>query len=589
MGTLMTLTMTLRIALLFCLFGWTKCLAIDTLSYVYDVDWGNNYLSVDVEREAVLGSDRTSYEYYVYTWPGYEVQEVIAYKNGERIRNVSFHKHLAKNTFQSQTKKWIVNYGIVKKGDTLRLEYTAFDIKLDDLPCFKMYDGSYYRKYELNFDYPSRFDLRLNVRSDNDVEPDVFEIDDGEAKVVWNELESRTYSGFRYNDAVRMWIEPTFMRGDDEHCKVSEASFVERMLDLYPDEIFEDPVVDFNFPKDRDFASWIDSVTYIHDFATNQIRYVADNRNFGGVIPSEPMAVCQRGWGDCKDKSVLCVSIAKDYGLTCYPVYVQTEFFVPANQGAHSGYFDHVLTMWVNGNDTLFADPTLSGIGIGNLSYNLHGNNGLVVHQTEYGWVDMPANNTGDSTVLELELNPHSATSNELVFRFFGFSADSRFDKIKRLDGVRLYRYVEDLLEYLAQGVDLVSVENVEMTDSTLSLTTIVDVQDFVVRINDQVYIPTIPFYTAFIDDVKSIGEREQFLLHGANITFVVKNYTSDVATDPLRVEERGKILSLENNDDGFVQSVIVPRTLEVEKPDSRWMKQVRKLQEHYTQLRQTH
>ena len=47
----------------------------------------------------------------------------------------------------------------------------------------------------------------------------------------------------------------------------------------------------------------------------NNINYVAFEDGLGGFIPRGAASVCDKRYGDCKDKSLLLVTLLRDEGL----------------------------------------------------------------------------------------------------------------------------------------------------------------------------------------------------------------------------------------------------------------------------------
>lgn len=58
--------------------------------------------------------------------------------------------------------------------------------------------------------------------------------------------------------------------------------------------------------------------------ARKQVRYVAVEVGVGGYRPTPPEEVLERGWGDCKDKSLLLVDLLADAGIEAFPALVGT-------------------------------------------------------------------------------------------------------------------------------------------------------------------------------------------------------------------------------------------------------------------------
>jgi hypothetical protein len=58
-------------------------------------------------------------------------------------------------------------------------------------------------------------------------------------------------------------------------------------------------------------------------FVRNDVRYVAVEVGIGGYQPSPPAKVLERRWGDCKDKSLLLVSLLETAGIEAFPALIR--------------------------------------------------------------------------------------------------------------------------------------------------------------------------------------------------------------------------------------------------------------------------
>jgi hypothetical protein len=82
----------------------------------------------------------------------------------------------------------------------------------------------------------------------------------------------------------------------------------------------------------------------IQRFVAGSIRYVALVAGTGGVVPRPSHVTLERRFGDCKDKTVLFLDMARLAGITAHPVLVATSrrridrLLVPS-----AGYFDHLV------------------------------------------------------------------------------------------------------------------------------------------------------------------------------------------------------------------------------------------------------
>ncbi|WP_367155711.1 DUF3857 domain-containing transglutaminase family protein [Methylomonas sp. HYX-M1] len=84
--------------------------------------------------------------------------------------------------------------------------------------------------------------------------------------------------------------------------------------------------------------------TRLASFVAREIRYVGLERGHGGVIPRPSLTTLERRFGDCKDKTMLFVDLARRAGLDAYPVLTSTKrtalnkLLLPS-----ANYFNHMI------------------------------------------------------------------------------------------------------------------------------------------------------------------------------------------------------------------------------------------------------
>lgn len=109
-----------------------------------------------------------------------------------------------------------------------------------------------------------------------------------------------------------------------------------------------------------------ETVEAIHDHVRGTIRYVADVRGAGAIVPRAPDLVTSRGYGDCKDRAFLVAALARSLGIDVDVVLISTEA-VPEFEGAHVSLYNHVINAYDGGGRTVYFDPTSRYVPFGSL------------------------------------------------------------------------------------------------------------------------------------------------------------------------------------------------------------------------------
>jgi len=127
-------------------------------------------------------------------------------------------------------------------------------------------------------------------------------------------------------------------------------------------------------------------------FVQDEVRYLGMEQGLGAYRPNQPFGVYQRRFGDCKDKSLLLVTLLNNLGLEAHPVQVHTVQESRVSQKIPSpGAFNHCIVRFTHDGQDIFVDPTMSGQG-GDLDHleGLPYGSGLVIANGVTDLVDLP-------------------------------------------------------------------------------------------------------------------------------------------------------------------------------------------------------
>jgi len=109
--------------------------------------------------------------------------------------------------------------------------------------------------------------------------------------------------------------------------------------------------------KDKETA-----VAKVLEFVQNDIRYLSISLGENSHRPFPPEQVLQRRYGDCKDKSLLMVSMLRELGIEAYPVLVSTGQRIGLTRMLPSPLlFDHAIVRAVVNGKEYYFDPTRQG------------------------------------------------------------------------------------------------------------------------------------------------------------------------------------------------------------------------------------
>ena len=117
-----------------------------------------------------------------------------------------------------------------------------------------------------------------------------------------------------------------------------------------------------------------EKINKIIKYVQDDIRYMGIESGIGSIKPFSPEQVVKQRFGDCKDKSLLLVSLLKQVGVNeAYPVLVNSSIMHNLDEIYPTGHiFDHCITMYKYDSVDYWIDPTasLQGGGFKNMYCN---------------------------------------------------------------------------------------------------------------------------------------------------------------------------------------------------------------------------
>lgn len=122
-----------------------------------------------------------------------------------------------------------------------------------------------------------------------------------------------------------------------------------------------------------------DTIAAVQKWVAQDIRYVSIALGLGGYQPRMPDTVVTTGFGDCKDKATLFVAALQRYGITAFPVLLNSSGGVKRDVPSID-QFDHAIAAVKLPTGYQFVDLTSEFTPYGQLPPDEQGEFALVVH-----------------------------------------------------------------------------------------------------------------------------------------------------------------------------------------------------------------
>lgn len=168
-------------------------------------------------------------------------------------------------------------------------------------------------------------------------------------------------------------------------------------------------------------------------FVRGKLRYVAAESGIDGHRPTPPQEVIERGWGDCKDKSLLLIALLREAGIDAWPALIRLGSGDRIDAGFPSPFqFNHVIVavaaQGVAAPDDpvaggyLFVDPTQEGSSIRWLHPAVQDQDALVVRGAGSALVHTPLRQDLEGGTIDARLTLSAAgdAEGEVSFRISG-------------------------------------------------------------------------------------------------------------------------------------------------------------------------
>lgn len=177
----------------------------------------------------------------------------------------------------------------------------------------------------------------------------------------------------------------------------------------------------------------------LYEWVQKNIQYVAFEDGLGGLIPRNPVEVCHKKYGDCKDMATLLFSLGRAAKIPTYLVWVGTRN-VPYKYSELAAPMvdNHLVTAFELNQNYVFADATAEYLPFGMPSDFIQGKEGLLgVDSANYKIVIIPTEKAEKSIFrdsLALQFNENQILMGNGKIITTGFHQAKTFKKYHQID-----------------------------------------------------------------------------------------------------------------------------------------------------------
>lgn len=233
----------------------------------------------------------------------------------------------------------------------------------------------------------------------------------------------------------------------------------------------------------------------IFRFVAQDIRYQQDyETSIAGVRPHSPAQVIERRYGDCKDKAVLFIQLAKEVGLKADYAILRTRRAGQLQKKIPNQQFNHAIVhipVQPGIEEPFFMDPTVDLLEIGNLREDDQGVESLVMDVDTAQWRFIPISYQSpelnyEKQEIALTVSPDGSVAARATLTMRGNNS-SYVRQILRTRK-EADRFFQGLVNRLFQGGTLIGAEygDIEDIERPLTITLTADASNLLLRQEDR-------------------------------------------------------------------------------------------------------
>lgn len=239
-----------------------------------------------------------------------------------------------------------------------------------------------------------------------------------------------------------------------------------------------------------------EKVKIIYDWVRSNVRYIAEEEDYGAIIPRKPSNVIKRKFGDCKDKAFLISDIARLFGIKVSIALIHmgehTYFF---DDKVATTQFNHAICHAILDGKELFFDPTSTYTQFGSLPESDIGRTALVVDRDKPLLVkatDFKYSTPSMEVYLSTKLSEKLEATGTVILRNSLLSNISNWLEINNTQD--LNKYILRLLNWEFSKIKWHS-PNLKIHNKNEAVFEVhASLKDYIVTSANKYYIPQIPY-----------------------------------------------------------------------------------------------
>lgn len=427
-----------------------------------------------------------------------KIKDLKARLNGDKIKKsqIGYFKDAGSDRFFPDDAHYAVLItSAIRPGDVFTCNYRQEFDSIEYFPIIHVPNGGYIEEYRITIEHPKEISVSFEYFFPHGEVPYVVSRDNEKHTTLTfsdlSEIEKKPF--FDYNE-YQAAILVTLLENGQPITPTSPEEFVR----WYGSLTSLSPTMDsthHNFLAEdlQSASSDRDRLSIINDYVRESVRHIEEHIGGHAIVPHDPSLVCDRNYGDCKDRAALVSAIAREYGIPVYMVLVSV-FPPPDFTGVHMNQFDHVICYHHDGETGIFFDPSDRFRKMGDLWETLIGKRALILdsENPRFEIIDIPFEKPAIEIFIAGRRDSLAHASAEVTVRydFLGIIRQA----VEELTGAKLENFLSDMISSRAYKIGMENYEVIAEDDQSLTLSAEADLSQFIIASADRRYVPKTSF-----------------------------------------------------------------------------------------------
>ena len=415
------------------------------------LSYDSTYRSINVDLARVIKPDGT-----------------ITGAGGEDIQEVT---PWADFPFYSNIKVLIISMPDITIGSIIEYQVT-----IEDIPGSKRFDP---KEIDAGFTLAStnpvkRARIEVSVPADREFKTTIVNGGPLEPEIVLNrEIKHFTW---RLNEIPGMLVEPMMPPVLDITPIIYVTSFPswEMIADWWRDLEFQAIIPDDAIRSKvnqltNNLDTRKDKARAIFHYVASQIRYVGLEYGKGAVRPHKAAQVFENKYGDCKNKTILLITMLREAGIDAYPGLISTLYNGRAwEEIPRVNAFNHVIALGIIDDEWIWMDSTVETCSFGEIPGGIQGRETLVIFDYGYSFIRVPVvepEKNMDLEITDILIAEDSSATVSTTVTSTGINAIYSRKYFKALEPIYRQQHIETVITGKATGGSLIDFTLSEVED----------------------------------------------------------------------------------------------------------------------------